>query len=175
MCGTCGCADVDPSPPTLAHDHGGGAHTHANDHGHGTHTHAPSRTLEIEQNILAKNDLLAAHTRQWLAAERILALNLMSSPGSGKTTLLERTVRDLGPELDISVIEGDQETALDAERIRAAGRPVVQINTGSACHLDAEMVARGLRQLGPPSGSVVLIENVDNLVCLALLALRTSA
>jgi hydrogenase nickel incorporation protein HypB len=92
----------------------------------------------------------------------------VSSPGAGKTTLLERTIRDLGDELAISVIEGDQETALDAERIRATGCAVVQINTGSGCHLDAEMVAGGLRKIAPAAGSLLMIENVGNLVCPAL-------
>ena len=104
-----------------------------------------------------------------------MALNLVSSPGAGKTTLLERTIRDLAGELPISVIEGDQETLNDAERIRATGCRVVQINTGTGCHLDASMVARGLEQLDPPPRSVVLIENVGNLVCPALFDLGERA
>src|SRR6185295_14695881 len=102
------------------------------------------------------------------AGHAILALNLMSSPGAGKTTLLERTLRELGPELGISVIEGDQESALDAERIRATGAKAVQINTGTGCHLDADMIRRALWQLEPARGSLVMIENVGNLVCPAL-------
>jgi hydrogenase nickel incorporation protein HypB len=105
----------------------------------------------------------------------VLALNLVSSPGSGKTTLLERTIRDLSGELSLHVIEGDQETSNDAERIRATGCKVVQINTGTGCHLDATMVGRSLKQLDPPSGSVVLIENVGNLVCPALFDLGERA
>jgi hydrogenase nickel incorporation protein HypB len=105
----------------------------------------------------------------------VLAVNLMSSPGSGKTTLLERTIRDVGGELGVAVIEGDQETPLDAERIRATGRPVVQINTGSGCHLDASMVERALGAIDPPAGSVVFIENVGNLVCPALFDLGERA
>jgi hydrogenase nickel incorporation protein HypB len=102
-------------------------------------------------------------------------LNLMSSPGAGKTTLLERTIRDLGGELTLAVIEGDQETTRDAERIRAAGSPVVQINTGTGCHLDAVMLSKGLEELNPPMGSIILIENVGNLVCPALFDLGERA
>jgi hydrogenase nickel incorporation protein HypB len=144
MCATCGCSDT--------------AHEHPHGHGH-------SRVITLEQDVLAKNDQLAARNRQWFAEHGIVALNLMSSPGSGKTTLLERTIRDVGAELAVSVIEGDQETVLDAERIRAAGCAAVQINTGSGCHLDAEMLARGIGELQPPDRSVVMIENVGNLVC----------
>jgi len=132
-------------------------------------THQPStRLIELEEQVLAKNDLLAARNRGWFEGRSIVALNLMSSPGAGKTTLLERTIRDLSPELSLSVIEGDQETVLDAERIRATGSRVVQINTGSGCHLDADMLAQGIRSLDPPAQSVVFIENVGNLVCPAL-------
>jgi hydrogenase nickel incorporation protein HypB len=131
---------------------------------------APSggRTVLLQQKVLAKNDKLAERNRLWLRDRGIIAVNLMSSPGAGKTTLLERTVRELGGQLVISVIEGDQETSVDAGRIEAAGCKVVQINTGSGCHLDAEMMAAGLRALDPPAGSVVVIENVGNLVCPAL-------
>src|SRR5262249_12914939 len=127
-----------------------------------------SRIVQIEQDVLAKNDRLAAHNRGWLDGRGIRAWNLMSSPGAGKTTLLERTIRDLGAELALSVVEGDQATLRDAERIRATGCPVVQVNTGSGCHLDAAMLAEGLRELDPPMHSLLLIENVGNLVCPAL-------
>ncbi len=159
MCATCGCSG------TTTHDH-----EHPDDHGHGH-----SRVITLEQDVLAKNDLLAARNRDWFAEHAIVALNLMSSPGAGKTTLLERTIRDVGAELDLSVVEGDQETLLDAERIRATGCAAVQINTGSGCHLDAEMLARGLRELQPPDRSVVMIENVGNLVCPALFDLGERA
>jgi hydrogenase nickel incorporation protein HypB len=153
-------------------------HSHpGHDHDH-THVMQPAdseRTIEIQQKVLAKNDDLAEQNRGWLRARGILAINLMSSPGSGKTTLLERTSRELAGRLAISVIEGDQETALDARRIKAAGSNVVQINTGVGCHLDAEMVAQGLRGLDPPSGSIVVIENVGNLVCPALFDLGEEA
>jgi hydrogenase nickel incorporation protein HypB len=122
--------------------------------------------VRLEQDLLAKNDARAEDNRRWLRDRGILAVNLMSSPGSGKTTLVERTVRELA--VAAAVVEGDQETELDALRIRATGAPVAQINTGSGCHLDAEMVHRGLEQLDPAPGSVLFIENVGNLVCPAL-------
>jgi hydrogenase nickel incorporation protein HypB len=125
-------------------------------------------TIALEQDILAKNQSLAERNRAWLINHRIAALNLVSAPGAGKTTLLERTIRDLRETLPIHVIEGDQATLNDAERIRATGCRVVQINTGTGCHLDAGMVWRALNQLGAPSGSWVMIENVGNLVCPAL-------
>ena len=132
-------------------------------------------TIELERQILARNDRLAERNRGWFAGRNILALNLVSSPGSGKTTLLERTIRGLGGDMTISVIEGDQQTSHDAERIQATGCRVVQINTGTACHLDAAMLARGLEQLQPPLDSIVMIENVGNLVCPALFDLGERA
>jgi hydrogenase nickel incorporation protein HypB len=127
-----------------------------------------ARTIQLQQKVLAKNDGIAARNRDGLGERGVSMLNLMSSPGAGKTTLLECTARALAGELDIAVIEGDQETALDASRISAAGCRVVQINTGAGCHLDAAMVARGLDELDPPQRSAVIIENVGNLVCPAL-------
>jgi hydrogenase nickel incorporation protein HypB len=173
-----------------AHDLPGHAHSAHDDHaGHDhaghedagfQHVHVlesddNGRTIELQQKVLAKNDDLAQRNREWLRERGILAVNLMSSPGSGKTTLLERTTRELAGKMTLSVIEGDQETALDARRILAAGSKVVQINTGVGCHLDAEMVAQGLRGLDPPSGSIVVIENVGNLVCPALFDLGEEA
>lgn len=163
MCATCGCDGADPRlTPLGGHDH---------DHGHG-HEH-PGRTVVLEERVLARNDELAARNRRDLAGRGIVAVNLMSSPGSGKTTLLERTVRELsarqeGTQRRIAVVEGDQETLLDAERIRATGCPVVQINTGEGCHLDAAMLRRGVAELDPPAGSLLFVENVGNLVCPAL-------
>ena len=168
MCATCGCSGDTILEP---HEHD---HEHEHGHGHG-HGHSHTRTVTLEQAVLARNDALAEHNRKWLAERSILAVNLMSSPGAGKTTLLERTIRELGSELRVSVIEGDQETVLDADRIRATGAPAVQINTGSGCHLDAKMLAGGLQILDPPEGSVVLIENVGNLVCHALFDLGEQA
>ena len=152
------------------------SHSHSHDHGHGhDHTHGKATTETLETRILAKNDALAAQNRAWFAGREILALNLVSSPGSGKTTLLEATIRDLKTELALFVVEGDQATANDGERIRAAGAPCVQVNTGTGCHLEADMIARGLTELKPTVGSVVLIENVGNLVCPALFDLGEHA
>jgi hydrogenase nickel incorporation protein HypB len=180
MCATCGCS---PGEATVRLIWGGHAHD-ASDAGHEHHDHDPrvphdhddGRTVQLQQKVLAKNDRLAEANRDWLAGHGILALNLMSSPGAGKTTLLERTVTDLAGDVAIFVVEGDQAGALDADRIRVAGcHGVVQINTGSGCHLDAGMVAQGLRALDPPPGSVVMIENVGNLVCPALFDLGEAA
>jgi hydrogenase nickel incorporation protein HypB len=132
--------------------------------------------VSLEQNILAKNQLLAERNRGWFAGREVFAVNLMSSPGSGKTSILERTIRDLrGREITICVLEGDQATSADAERIRATGAAVVQINTGTGCHLDAHMVAHGVERLGVPRGALLLIENVGNLVCPALFDLGEQA
>jgi hydrogenase nickel incorporation protein HypB len=151
-------------------------HSHADrDYASAHRQHAGGAMVELETRILAKNDALAAKNRAWFAGREILALNLVSSPGAGKTTLLERTIRDLKTELRLYVIEGDQATANDGERIRAAGAPAVQVNTGTGCHLDADMVARGLMELKPALGSVVMIENVGNLVCPALFDLGERA
>lgn len=163
---------------THDHDHPH-PHPHGHDHDHGheghTHPHARGTLITLEQDVLAKNNLLAQRNRGWLEGRNILALNLVSSPGSGKTTLLERTLRDLGDTIPISVVEGDQETTFDADRIQATGCKSVQINTGTGCHLDAEMLAGALRQLDPPTGSVVMVENVGNLVCPALFDLGEHA
>lgn len=133
------------------------------------HAHVPglsqSRMVEIEQNILGKNDEYANENRRFFNEQGVLALNLVSSPGSGKTTLLTRTITDLKRELPVTVIEGDQQTANDADRIRATGAPALQINTGKGCHLDAHMVRHALEKLQPAPGSVMFIENVGNLVC----------
>jgi len=178
MCATCGCGD-DGATITLAgeahtHDH---SHDHDHDHSHDHHhPHDGERqTITLEQRVLAKNDVLAEQNREWLAQRDIVAFNLTSSPGAGKTTLLERTIRDLDDRRPIAVIEGDQETLLDAERIRATGCRAVQINTGAGCHLDADMVHRALHALDPEPGSLLFIENVGNLVCPALFDLGERA
>ncbi len=162
------------------HDHAGHGHDHGHDHAHGPgcghdhvhhdgHAHAPglspSRMVRIEQDILAKNDQHARFNREFLAELGIFAVNLVSSPGSGKTTLLTESIKRLLPSLPVTVIEGDQQTTNDAERIRATGAPALQINTGKGCHLDASMVERALERLQPPEESVLFIENVGNLVC----------
>jgi hydrogenase nickel incorporation protein HypB len=174
---------------------GHGNHGHGPDEtGHDGHGHGPDglgqqqpaevrtleapdgpRTVELQQKVLAKNDEIAEANREWLRERGITSVNLMSAPGAGKTTLLEATMRGLAEKVAISVVEGDQETALDATRILAAGSRVVQINTGAGCHLDAEMLSRALRYLDPPSGSIVMIENVGNLVCPALFDLGEQA
>jgi len=148
-------------------------HHHDHEHGH-PHSHETA-TVSLETRILAKNDALAARNRAWFAGREILALNLVSSPGAGKTTLLERTIRDLKDRHAIAVIEGDQATCNDGDRIRAAGAPAIQVNTGTGCHLEADMVARGLAELKPAPGSILLIENVGNLVCPALFDLGERA
>ncbi len=129
----------------------------------------------VERDLLARNDALAERNRGWFEAKGITALNLVSSPGSGKTTLLERTICDLGGAPPVAVIEGDQQTLNDADRIAATGAPVLQINTGHGCHLDAEMIRRASRQLAPADGSLLMIENVGNLVCPALFDLGEAA
>jgi hydrogenase nickel incorporation protein HypB len=184
--------DHDGEPVHSGHDHN--AHDHAHDHFHvhadGTrHAHPHSHdhahagvphghtddTVQLEHALLAKNEALAALNRAWLAGRQVLMVNLVSSPGSGKTTLLERTIRELGAEVPISVIEGDQATHNDGERIRAAGAAAVQVNTGTGCHLEADMIERALKQLKPKSGSIVMVENVGNLVCPALFDLGEAA
>ncbi len=124
--------------------------------------------LDLEQDILLKNNLKAERNRGYFMAKDILALNLVSSPGSGKTSLLERTLSDLNGDLTFSVIEGDQQTTNDADRIAATGAPVVQINTGKGCHLDADMIENAIQKLRPENNSVVIIENIGNLVCPAM-------
>lgn len=153
------------------HDHGDHHHhQHSHDYGQGpAHAHAPgmsqSRMVQIEQDILSKNNQYAAANRNHFREHGILALNLVSSPGSGKTTLLTRTIADLTGDYEMAVIEGDQQTANDAERIRATGVKALQINTGKGCHLDGHMVGHALETLQPADGSLLFIENVGNLVC----------
>lgn len=157
------------------HDHSHG-HGHVHDHAQGgDEPHGPGELIELEARILAKNDALAGRNRAWFAGREILALNLVSSPGAGKTTLLERTIHDLRNETALFVIEGDQATANDGERIRRAGAPAVQVNTGTGCHLEADMIAQGLAELRPSAGAVVMIENVGNLVCPAMFDLGEHA
>lgn len=165
-----------------AHDpaHGDDHHAkHCHDHAHSedaidygagpARAHAPgltqSRMVQIEQDILSKNNAFAVANRARFNAGGILALNLVSSPGSGKTTLLVKTIERLKSDVPVAVVEGDQETSNDAARIRATGVPAIQINTGKGCHLDAHMVGHALDHLAPADGSVLFIENVGNLVC----------
>jgi hydrogenase nickel incorporation protein HypB len=143
MCTDCGCGTIDQP----------------DDH------HHESRTIRIEEDLLAKNNRLAAGNRQLFTAKQLLVLNLVSSPGSGKTSLLERTLTDLKKELKFSVLEGDQQTSNDADRIAATGVPVKQINTGAGCHLDAHMIGHGIENFDLAETQVLMIENVGNLVC----------
>ena len=155
------------------HDH----HHHGDERAHG-HPHAAAagpREIAVAEAVLAANDRQALLNRGWFAGRGVLALNLVSSPGAGKTTLLERTIADLRGEVPLAVIEGDQRTMRDAERIAAAGAPAVQVNTGRGCHLDADMVWRACGQLQPTAGSVLMIENVGNLVCPAMFDLGEAA
>lgn len=141
---------------------------HALHAGH-QHSHDPhisdSRKVRIETDILGKNNGYATRNRNFFAEQSMLVLNLVSSPGSGKTTLLTKTLADLKSSIPLSVIEGDQQTENDAERIRETGVKAVQINTGKGCHLDAHMVGHALEKLQPESSSILFIENVGNLVC----------
>jgi hydrogenase nickel incorporation protein HypB len=157
------------------HDHAGAGYAYVREDAHGhdnryapVHAHAPGlgarRMVQIEQDILSRNNAYAAENRQRLAERGIFALNLVSGPGSGKTTLLCKTIAMLGGQ-SVAVIEGDQQTSQDAERIRATGAPAVQINTGKGCHLDAHMVGHAMEQLRLPEDSLLMIENVGNLVC----------
>ena len=170
MCSTCGCSDAAHLTVTKMH-----ALDAAKDHGQHLHHAKDARTLRLEQDILGKNDQLASANRSRFAGKNILALNVLSAPGSGKTSLLERSLTDLREEWPLAVVEGDQSTLADARRIRQTGVPVVQLNTGAGCHLEADMVGHGLDQLDVAEGSLVFIENVGNLVCPALFDLGEHA
>jgi hydrogenase nickel incorporation protein HypB len=152
------------------HDHDGqghSQHTHTHDHGHDHHhqNSAKRTVISIEEDILAKNNRLASFNRSLFKDKGIFVLNLVSSPGSGKTTLLERTLRDLSGTFRFSVIEGDQQTDNDAQRIAATGVAVCQINTGAGCHLDAHQVMHGTEGFDLDNLDILMIENVGNLVC----------
>jgi hydrogenase nickel incorporation protein HypB len=177
MCTVCGCSTAVITEGTHGHDH---PHTHLHDHHHGgdetidfdkglAGVSVPGltreRTIRIERDILSKNDAFADANRRRFRNAGILALNLVSSPGSGKTSLLVRTITDLKDRWPIAVIEGDQQTSRDAERIRATGTRAVQVNTGKGCHLDAHMVGHALDHLPSVPNSLLFIENVGNLVC----------
>jgi len=150
MCGTCGCGQPD--------------HHHGHHHEH-HHDETEGRRIAVEMDLLDRNRAFAAENRGWFDQRHIFTLNMVSSPGSGKTTLLVEMIKAAGGKFEISVIEGDQQTSLDAERIAAAGVRVHQINTGNLCHLDAHMVGHALDHLVPAEGSVIVIENVGNLIC----------
>jgi len=191
MCDTCGCGEANQEAKiTLAgeennnvhqhsdrswHSHEHGHHEHEHHHHHEPeHHHEPGRLISVEEDILSKNNRLAERNRGWFEAKKILAYNLMSSPGSGKTSLLERSIKDLGKQIPFFIIEGDQQTLHDAQRIDAAGAPAVQINTGNGCHLDAGMIKKALEQFDLKEHGIVMIENVGNLVCPSLFDLGES-
>ncbi|WP_299547809.1 hydrogenase nickel incorporation protein HypB [Seonamhaeicola sp.] len=182
MCGTCGCGTdgngpVITSPGEHTHDHGhhhhhhhehNHDHHHGHDHGHHHHHHDHdhrSKVLEVEQDVLQHNQILAARNRGYFEAKNIFALNLVSSPGSGKTSILERTLSDLKESIPFYVIEGDQQTLNDANRIDALNIPVIQINTGKGCHLESDMIYDAVKKLEMNNDSILMIENVGNLVC----------
>jgi hydrogenase nickel incorporation protein HypB len=193
MCTVCGCGEgevqIEGKGKAHGHHHHGDGHhhhDHGHDHDHGHHHHhgddgaldygageagaavpgmSQSRMIQLEHDILSKNNAYAAENRTFFADHGILALNLVSSPGSGKTSLLVKTIEMLGERLKSYVVEGDQQTSADAERIRETGAPAIQINTGKGCHLDGHMVGHAVEHLAPADGAVVFIENVGNLVC----------
>ena len=192
MCTTCGCGDAEnevsilkPGEKIEMHDHShehGHEHSHHHHHGHEHehghehhhhhghehdhgHSHTHKTVIELERDILQNNQLVAERNRGYFEAKNIFAINLVSSPGSGKTSILEKTLSDLKEEIDFFVIEGDQQTFNDAQRIDDLNIPVVQINTGKGCHLDSDMVNRAVKKLEPKDHSVLMIENVGNLVC----------
>jgi hydrogenase nickel incorporation protein HypB len=162
---------------THVHNHGNDFHEHPHHHEHGNehdhdHDHdsesshgSASRIVNLGKNILQFNNIGAARNRGYFEAKEITSVNLVSSPGSGKTSLLEKTLTDLKDKVNFYVIEGDQQTMNDSERINAVGIPVVQINTGSLCHLESNMIYEALKNLNPKSNSLLMIENVGNLVC----------
>lgn len=173
MCDSCGCAPH-PDAVTIAKIGGDAERSHSHEGRH--EEQHRRRVLRVEQDVLGKNADIARHNREHLVSRHILALNLVSSPGSGKTTTLERTIGMLQPAaVPLAVIEGDQQTALDAERISATGVDVVQVNTGAGCHLDADMVHRAMHQLTLRERSILFIENVGNLVCPAMFDLGEAA
>lgn len=188
MCGTCGCGSgengVSIQNPleikTHQHDHdreNGHNHHHEKGHSHShdhSHDHHHITVLEVEQNILQHNEVMAARNKGYFDAKNIFALNLVSSPGSGKTSLLERTLQDLKNEIQFYVIEGDQQTLNDANRIAAIKIPVIQINTGKGCHLESDMVYDAVKELDMQDNSVLMIENVGNLVCPSMFNLGES-
>jgi hydrogenase nickel incorporation protein HypB len=169
MCDTCGCSDANHSF-SIGRITGNASNEHPHEHNHDQSLHQmhQHKTITLEANILSKNKLLAERNRGFLEARNISSFNLVSSPGAGKTTLLEKVIVNLSAFKKIYVIEGDQQTSLDAERIKSAGAIAIQINTGKGCHLDAHMVYHAIKELDPTPDSLLFIENVGNLVCPAL-------
>ncbi len=184
MCDTCGCGDTDElkihdRQPVHDHKHDHNhdhTHPHSHEHSHShdsvlftqSHDHGAKKVISLNVDILSDNNRLAQLNRKSFEARNVLCLNLVSSPGSGKTSILEKTIKALIANRKIFVIEGDQQTLLDADRIEKSGAPAIQINTGSGCHLDARMVDSAFKKLDVVPGSILFIENVGNLVCPAL-------
>jgi len=181
MCETCGCGNNEKfkingphnhQDESFQHDHDHyGAHTHDHPHENDreqSHGHSASQLINLNVDILARNNMTAALNRRFFEGRKVLCLNIVSSPGSGKTTILEKTISHFRSSKKMYVIEGDQQTNIDAGRIEKAGAPAIQINTGSGCHLDAQMIEAALKKLDPESDSILFIENVGNLVCPSL-------
>ncbi len=192
MCGTCGCGSGEngvsiQNPREVkahehhhhddgqshSHDHSHEHHHHDHDHSHGQDHHHKT-VIDLEQDILQNNEVMAARNKGYFEAKNIFALNLVSSPGSGKTSILEKTLSDLKSEMPFYVIEGDQQTLNDANRIDALDIPVIQINTGKGCHLESDMVYDAVKQLKIKDDSILMIENVGNLVCPSMFNLGES-
>ena len=179
MCTVCGCGQgetkIESGPE---HAHAPGGFSYAPRHHH-HHAHAPGlspgRMVQIEQDILAKNNAYAGANRKLWRSRGLFAINLVSSPGSGKTTLLVESIKRLAGRHPLAVIEGDQQTSNDAERIRATGARAIQVNTGKGCHLDAHMVGHAMHHLNLAADSLLFIENVGNLVCPAAFDLGEDA
>jgi len=187
MCGTCGCGDDSVSikrPGENTNLNGLHPHDHSNDHMHHDHNHDHDHShshddkhrteIRLEVDVLQKNNLMAMKNRGYFEAKKIFTLNLVSSPGSGKTSLLERTIKEKRDEIPFYVIEGDQQTMNDANRIEAAGAPAIQVNTGNGCHLEADMIHKAVQKLQPIENSILVIENVGNLVCPSMFDLGES-
>ena len=187
MCDTCGCGEPEGFTVTTPHDHEhqhdhehSHDHEHPHDHVHGPHTHTheqespQGKILDVNKDILFENNLTAARNRGFFEGRKVRCFNLVSSPGSGKTTLLEKTILALKDEVKITTIEGDQQSLIDAERIQKTATPVIQVNTGMGCHLDAAMVAKAMKELPVEENSILFIENVGNLVCPAMFDLGES-
>lgn len=168
MCGICGCGNTKSQTeglfkPAQIHHHGVmNLHRHDHHHHHESHN---ERIIQVEQDILSKNNRYAAQNRHYFQQHKILALNFVSSPGAGKTTLLVETIKALKAQLEIAVIEGDQQTEHDADRVRATGAKAIQINTGKVCHLDAHEIGHAVQTLNIADNSFLAIENIGNLVC----------
>jgi hydrogenase nickel incorporation protein HypB len=176
MCGTCGCSSKEQqttikipgeSNPLEHHHHNEDHHHHNHMHDH-DHNHRHKTVVDLEQDILYHNKMMAARNRGYFEAKQIFTINLVSSPGSGKTSVLERTLQDLRDQIPFYVIEGDQQSMNDANRIDALDIPVVQINTGKSCHLESDLVHDAVKKLQVKNQSILMIENVGNLVCPSL-------